>query len=172
MNVIRAIRIGTVACFAMALVIGCSNQGDKTTPKTGGNATAAKEGHAHGAGPHGGAVGDLGGGKFHFEFTVSHPKKEVHVYILASDEKTPVAFKAKDGQVLLSIKGVKTKDEFTVTLKAAPQKGDPDGKASVFVGSHEKLGVEQEFEGLLIVDDDGTPYRGNFIEEPEDDKKK
>src|SRR5262245_58188754 len=55
-----------------------------------------KKDHAHGAGPHGAAVGDWGGGKMHFEFTVSHPKKEARIYILGSDEKTATPIKAKD----------------------------------------------------------------------------
>src|SRR5687767_3951215 len=173
MNLIRAFQTGTVAGLALALTIGCSsNQKDKATSKTSGTTKAAKEQHTHGAGPHGGAIGDWGAGKYHFEFTVSHPKKETRVYILESDEKTPVAIKAKDGQLLLTVKGVKTKDEFEVTLKAEPQKGDPAGKASSFVGTHEKLGVEQEFEGVLTGEDDGTPYRGEFKEEPEEEKKK
>ena len=59
-----------------------------------------------------------------------------------------------------------------VTLKAEPQKGDPEGKASCFVGTHEKLGVEQEFEGTLTGEADGTPYTGDFKEEPEAPKDK
>src|SRR5262245_41366116 len=92
--------------------------------------------------------------------------------VTRTDEKTPVAINAKDGQLLLSIKGRKTKDGFAGPLKADPQKGDADGKASSFVGIHDKLGVEQEFEGELTGEVDGTPYRGTFKEEPEDEKKK
>ena len=93
------------------------------------------------------------------------------MYILGSDEKTPAPIKAKDGTLSLSVKGVKTKDAFEVTLKAEPLKGDPEGKASCFVGTHEKLGVEQEFEGTLTGEADGTPYTGDFKEEPEQPKK-
>ena len=172
MNLFCKVPLGFIVCL-LVLAPGCaSRERDNAAPKSGGKSKSAKEEHVHGTGPHGGAVGDWGGGKYHFEFTVSHPKKEARVYILGSDEKTAAAIKAKDGQLLLSIKGVKTKDEFEVTLKADPQKGDADGKASAFVGTHEKLGVEQEFEGILTGEDNGTPYRGEFKEEPEDEKKK
>lgn len=119
-----------------------------------------------------GVVGDWGGGKFHIEFTVSHPKQEARVYILGSDEKTAAPISAKDGKLALSIKGVKTKDAFQVELKAEPQPGDPAGKASCFAGMHEKLGVEQEFEGTVSGEVDGTPYTGDFKEEPESPKDK
>jgi hypothetical protein len=172
MNTARASRICSLACFALALTIGCS-QGpkEKAAPKPPGKAKAAPDEHVHGPGPHGGTIGDWGGGKYHFEFTVDHPKKEARVYILGGDETTPVPIKAKDGQLTLSIKGAQTKDAFEVTLKADPQKGDPEGKASSFVGTHDKLGVEQEFEGTLSGEADGTPYRGDFKEEPAEPKK-
>jgi hypothetical protein len=56
---------------------------------------------------------------------------------------------------------------FEVELKAAPQANDPAGKASAFTGKHEKLGKEQEFAGTVVGEVDGTPYTGDFKEEPE-----
>ena len=53
-----------------------------------------------------------------------------------------------------------------VILKAMPQEGDPEGTASRFVGNHESLGVVQEYEGTITGVVDGTPYSGNFKEEP------
>ena len=55
-----------------------------------------------------------------------------------------------------------------VTLKAAPQDSDPAGKASRFVGKHEKLGVVQEYAGTMTGVIDGTPYSGDFAEEAHD----
>jgi hypothetical protein len=158
---------------AFILVVGCGGPGTKKgDTKSGKSAKAAKEEHEHGEGPHGGAVADWGGGKYHVEFTVDHDKKEATVYILGSDEKTPAPIKAKDGQLSLSIKGLKNKDEYKVVLKAAPQQGDPEGKASRFVGKDEKLGVVQEFAGTISGEADGTPYTGDFKEEPAEAKKK
>jgi hypothetical protein len=157
---------GLTALAALALVVGCNKQGE-TNPKgdtrPGKAATDAKGDHGHGAGPHGGTVADWGGGKYHVEFTVDHGKQEATVYILGSDEKTPAPIKAADGQLLLTIK----EPSFQVPLKAAPQQGDPKGTASRFVGKHEKLGKEQEFAGTISGEADGTPYAGDFQEEPE-----
>lgn len=164
MKSIRILAGGLAVCAALSLAIGCGGQSG-TIPK--GEPKAAKGGKddhaAHGAGPHGGTVADWGGGKYHVEFTVDHGKQEATVYILGSNEKTPAPIKAKDGQLLLTIK----EPSFQVPLKAAPQTGDPEGKASRFVGKHEKLGKEQEFAGTISGEVDGTPYAGDFKEEPE-----
>jgi hypothetical protein len=135
-----------------------------TTPAATKTSEPAKETKhaAHGAGPHEGAVADWGGGKFHVEFTVDHDKKEATVYILGDDEKTPSPVKAKDGELLLTV----TQPAFQITLKAAPQKSDPEGTASAFVGKDDKLGVVQEFAGSISGEVDGTPYTGDFKEEP------
>lgn len=117
------------------------------------------DGHIHGAGPHGGTIVDWGGGKYHVEFTVDHEQQQATVYILGRDEKTPTPI---DTQSLeLSIKD----PEMLVTLQALPQENDADGKASRFIGTHEKLGVVQEYAGTLTGVVDGTPYSGDFQEE-------
>jgi hypothetical protein len=159
----------SLAIFAALLLSGCNRSAGPSTKaeKTGKAKSERKESHEHGAGPHGGAVGDWGGGKYHIEFTVDHDKKEATVYILGSDETTPVPIKAKDGQLLLNIKGLKNNDEYKVPLKAEPQKDDPEGKSSRFVGKDAKLGVEQEYAGTVSGEADGVPYTGDFKEEPE-----
>jgi hypothetical protein len=70
-----------------------------------------------------GAVAHWGGGKYHVEFKPDHDKKEATVWILGSDEKTAVPIKAKDGQILASITGLKTKD-----LRDGAQGGLPEGR--------------------------------------------
>jgi len=143
-------------------VIGCSDTkktpAEKQTPPAGEHA-------AHGSGPHGGTLADWGGGKYHVEFTVDHNKQEATVYILGDDEKSPSPIKAKEIQ--LSIKD----PAMQVALKASPQKDDPEGSASRFVGNHKSLGVVQEYAGTIsgVVDD--TPYTGDFKEEPHVDEK-
>jgi hypothetical protein len=178
MKSIRQFVGGIVAFAAVTLLLGCGDP-KGASPKAGTNkptpqaAQDTKADHpAHGAGPHGGTVADWGGGKYHIEFTVDHGKQEATVYILGSDEKTATAIKTKDQQLSATIKSVKTKDSFQVALKASPQMGDAEGKASRFVGKHEKLGIEQEFEGTITGEADGTPYFGEFKEEPEGRKKK
>ena len=171
MKSIRLLGSGLAVLAALTLSLGCS-QRTKDTPK--GDAQANKEGktgkeaHAHGTGPHDGTVADWGGGKYHIEFTVDHDKQEARVYILGPDEKTPAPIKAKDGQLLLTIK----EPPFQVMLKAAPQKGDLEGTASCFAGTHEKLGKRQEFAGTVSGEVNGTPYAGDFQEEPAPPAKK
>lgn len=117
-------------------------------------------GHGHGAGPHDGTLADWGGGKYHVEFTVNHDKQEATVYVLGDDEKTAVPIKVEEIQ--LSIKP----PEMQVNLKASPQEGDPEGSASRFTGNHKGLGIVMEYEGTMSGVIDGTPYSGNFKEEP------
>lgn len=145
-----------------ALLAGCSNDNKPAGTAGGVAAPSAPKHAAHGAGPHEGAVADWGGGKYHVEFTVDHGKQEAVVYVLGSDEKTAAPIKAKDGMLLLSIK----QPAFQVELKADPQAGETGGASSRFVGKNEKLGVVQEFAGTISGEADGTPYVGDFKEEP------
>lgn len=168
MKTIRTLLSGTVLVTVLMATLGCG--GPSGTGAKGGAVSKAgktgKDDHSHGEGPHGGAVADWGGGKFHIEFLVDHDKQEATVYILGSDAKKPAPIKAKDGKISASITGVKDKSTFEVTLEAKPQEGDPAGKSSRFVGKHEKIGVVQEFEGTITGENDGTPYTGKFKEEP------
>lgn len=125
-------------------------------------------GHSHGAGPHGGTVADWGGGKFHVEFLVDHAKQEATVYVLGSDEKTPTPIKTTEGKLVLTI----TQPPFQVDLTAQPLEGEADGNSSRFVGKHEKLGNTQEFAGTIVGEVDGTPYAGDFKEEPHGHEQK
>lgn len=157
-------------------LIGCNQQSEPTAKAPtksesdhghdhgpGGHHDHSEKGHAHGVGPHEGTVADWGGGKYHVEFTVDHDKQQATVYILGSDEKTATPIDAES--IELSIKD----PEMQVTLKASPQEGDPQGKSSRFIGTHEKLGVVQEYAGTMTGVVDGTPYSGDFKEEAHGD---
>lgn len=162
---------------AMVGFVGCNNATDSSTTAANrrasdqghdhepGSHDHSAEGHAYGVGPHDGTVADWGGGKYHVEFTVDHSKQQATVYVLGSDEKTPVPIDAKSLE--LSIKD----PEMLVTLQASPQEGDPEGKPSRFVGTHEKLGVVQEYAGTMTGVIEGTPYSGDFKEEAHGDHK-
>lgn len=167
--------LSCVAITSMALLFGCDSE--KPDSAAGGGTSQSDEhvhddgsvheshddeGHAHGEGPHGGTVADWGGGKFHVEFTVNHDEQEATVFILGDDEKTALPIDAKE--ITLAIND----PAFQVTLKASPQEGDSDGRASRFVGNHENLGIVKEYEGSMSGAVDGTPYSGNFKEVPHD----
>ena len=150
-----------MAIGILAVVVGCGSQEPATPAPQANGEPANHAGHhaGHGAGPHDGTLADWGGGKYHVEFTVDHDKQEATVYILGDDEKTPVPIEAEEVQ--LSIED----PVMQVTLKAAPQAGDPGGSASRFVGNHDSLGVVQEYAGTITGVVDGTPYSGDFKEE-------
>ena len=116
-------------------------------------------GHDHGAGPHDGTLADWGGGKYHVELTVDRGKKEVAVYVLGGDAKTPMPIAAE--AIQLTIKD----SMMQVELMAAAQEGDSEGSASRFVGNHESLAVVKEYAGTITGVIDGTPYSGDFKEE-------
>ncbi len=160
-----------IATFAF--VAGCgdaekpaANSTPPVTQQPTGDKEAPKHA-AHGAGPHGGAVADWGGGKYHVEFTVNHDTQEATVYVLGSDEKT--AAPIKTDKVLLSI----VDPQFNVELAPVPLDGEADGMASQFVGKHENLAKVQEFDGTISGEIEGTPFSGDFKEEPpgDDDNK-
>ena len=164
-----------IVISSAALIIGC----DSKKPESAASGDASKPGehvhedgtvhkdhvdedHAHGEGPHGGTIANWGDGKFHAEFTVDHDKQEATVFILGDDEKTASPIDAQE--ITLAIKD----PAFQVMLKASPQAGDVDGKASRFVGNHENLGIVKEYEGSMSGTVDGTPYSGDFKELPHD----
>ena len=152
--------------FTLTLALGCGDQSaSKPSTLPAASSTSAKEDHGHkhaghGAGPHEGAVADWGGGKYHVEFTVDHDKQAATVYILGDDEKTAAPIQAST--ILLSINA----PMFQVELAAAPLEGEAQGTASRFVGKHESLGKVQEFAGTISGEVEGTPYVGEFQEEP------
>lgn len=165
MKKISVLCASLVGIVALNFVGGCAEaekagtkKADTTTTQP---ASKTKSMHsAHGAGPHEGAVADWGGGKYHVEFTVDHDKKEATVYILGSDEKTASPVKAE--KLLLSISDPK----FQVDLAPKPLEGEEKGSSSRFVGTDDKLGKVQEFAGSISGEVEGTPYVGEFKEEP------
>jgi hypothetical protein len=161
--------LAPLAAVSLALA-GCPSAPPPAAPSTPASPTSsssaapageAEHAHTHGAGPHDGTLADWGGGKYHVEFTVDHDKQQATVYILGSDEKTAAPISA-DSALLLSI----ADPEIEVELKADPQASDPEGTSSRFVGTHESLGIVQEYAGTISGEVDGTPYTGDFQEEP------
>jgi hypothetical protein len=146
----------TFALVICALVLaGCREESAARPDKAGKSEAPA---HDHGAGPHGGAIGDWGNGDYHVEFTVDHDTKEATVYVLGSDGKTAAPVKAET--LLLTI----NEPAFEVELSAQPLEDEKDGTSSRFVGRHDKLGTVREFAGTISGEVNGTPYSGDFRE--------
>lgn len=154
--------LGLALLLAALAVTGCSDKGGTPkaeTKKDGGKKEAE---HAHGKGPNGGVVFDLG--KYHAEFTVDHDKKECTVLVLGDDEKTPTPVAAKE--LTLTTKQTKTKEGKVVppmTIKMLP-KDEAGGKASKFVGTDPGLGNVADFEGTVLGEIGGKPSQGDFKE--------
>jgi len=150
--------------IAVALMPGCSKSNTKpaaSDSKGAANGPAVVE-HAHGSGPNGGVIMDLG--SHHAEFTVDHGKKEVTVLILGDDEKTPAPIAATG--FVLNIKETKTAEgkvvpPMTVTVQPVDAK---DGKAAKFVGTDPGIGNVADFAGTLSGEIDGKPAMGEFKE--------
>ena len=154
-----------LSSFALLLFVGgCKDEKSATTPtaKSAPDATAdsntEQSDHAHGSGPHGGAIADWGGGAYHVEFTVDHDAEQSTVYVLGSDGKTPAPIEAE--KLTLSI----NEPAYEVELKPEPLVGEPEGASSRFVGQHENLGIVREFAGSITAEVDGIPYAGDFAE--------
>jgi hypothetical protein len=156
-----------IAAAAVALSVGCGREPAAPTagqapPPVKAPEAEGEHGHSHGSGPHDGTLADWGGGKYHVEFTVDHGKQEATVFILGSDEKSPSPIKAD--KVVLTI----VDPSMQVDLLPMPLEGETTG-ASRFVGKHEGLGKVQEYQGTISGEIDGTPFSGDFKEEPHGD---
>jgi hypothetical protein len=151
-----------VAAMSMA---GCSKPSNSksaaTNPNGATNVVPVVE-HAHGTGPNGGVIFDIG--SHHGEFTVEHGKQECTILILGDDEKTPIAVAATE--FVLNIKETKTADgkvvaPMTVTMKPTDAK---DGKATTFVGTDPGIGNVADFAGTVSGEIDSKPAMGEFKE--------
>lgn len=167
MTSIKSLAAGLLA-LAVVITAGC---GDPPKEKPAKEKPAAKEKAAkdkdakeeHATeGPHKGAIAEWGEEEYHAEFTVDHKTKTAKVYVLGKDVKTPAPIKAD--KVKLSVK----KPAFQIDLKPEKQAGDPEGTASVFVGTHDNFAKEQEFEGTLSAEFGGKQYAGDFKDKDHD----
>jgi hypothetical protein len=110
-----------IACFGC----GCNNQADYKPVSEVKKAPPLKD-HDHGEkGPHGGGIVELGEEEYHGEIVVDHDSHAVIVYILGKDAKTAQPVSATE--VSLTQEG-----KTALTLKAAPQTGEANGKSSKF----------------------------------------
>ena len=106
--------------------IGCSGSSSEYKKTTELKKAPAVHDHSHSEkGPHGGSLVELGEEEYHAEVVLDHDSHTLRVFVLGKDAKTATATSAKE--ITLTPEG---KD--ALTLKAAPQKGDAEGKASVF----------------------------------------
>lgn len=169
---------GTVfLSVALAVSGGCS--GKKTDPKEKDHKDHKdddhkdhkdddhKDDHDHPTkGPSGGVLAEWGKEEYHPEFVVDHKAKKVTVNILDKSAKKVAPIEAET----ISVTITSVKPPVQITLKADPQKDDPKGKSSRFVGEHEKLGEDVPFRGEISGKVGTKPYSGKFVEKEHDHK--
>ncbi len=151
--------------FLTAVVIltsGCEHKKKSVIdPRLKEASTKAQKGHVHSdPGPHGGVLAEWGEEEYHAEFTVDHAKKQATVYILDGQAKNAVPIASETIELTLT----NVTPPVQIALQADPQKEDPKGSASRFVGTHDQLGTEMEFKGEISGQVARKPYTGTFEE--------
>lgn len=150
-----------IACFTfLAAVLAIAADGSKTTALAVGQKDKKKDDAAHEKGPHGGPIAEWGEEKYHVEITVNHEKKTVTAYILDGDIKKAAPIAAPSIKLTLT----SVKPAVQLVLKADPDKGDPKGSSSRFVGMHDKLADKVLLKGAVSGKVGDVPYVGNFEE--------
>src|SRR5215211_7978094 len=109
MNRVKLLALGLLV--AALAVTGCSDSkpdDKKDKDKAAKDGGKKEDDHAHGKGPNGGVVFDLG--KYHAEFTVDHGKKECTVLFVTGDDKDAKALPVAAKELTLITKETKTKE--------------------------------------------------------------
>ena len=123
----------SLAATVALVSVGCDPKAGSKPVADLKKAPAGDHDHEHGAkGPHGGGLIELGAEEYHAELVVDHDVHSIVVYVLGKDAKTPELVTATE--VTVTPEG---KD--AVTLKAAPQQGEADGKTSKFAAENDDL---------------------------------
>ncbi|MCA9237646.1 MAG: hypothetical protein KDA44_19370 [Planctomycetales bacterium] len=156
--------IATVLTLCAFVCGGCSKpaepSGSQATDESSASADAGE--HAHGSGPNGGVVFDLG--SHHAEFTVDHGQQQVTILFLGADEKSAQPIAAEE--FILNIQETATAEGTPVpamTITMLPQEAS-DGTAAAFVGTDPGIGNVADFAGMVSGEIDGKPVMGEFAE--------
>lgn len=112
-------------------------------------------------GPHKGAVCEWGEEEYHLEVVTDAKTGEVTVYVYGNHKEFDAKkMKAIDSKSLtLTIKGDKA---VTVKLEPKPEKDDPMGSSTKFVGKDDALKTDKKIEGSLSGKIGTKPYTGDF----------
>ncbi|MBI4617962.1 MAG: hypothetical protein HY720_30420 [Planctomycetes bacterium] len=120
--------------------------------------------HSHIA-PHGGLIKTIG--SQHLELTFDKKNGTITLYVLKEKESLPHAIPARPVKIHVRIRGEGAPDLFEVELLPISQEGDPPGKSSRLVGSHERLEGVEEFETTIRIEVEGKTYRIVFQIDPQ-----
>lgn len=162
----RAYQIGSCAAFATAIALaGCGGPGQEYHPVPK-DVSVQDQPHEHEHGPHGGHLVELGQEEFHAEVVFEAKAAKITVYLLDSTAKNASPTDARTITLKLAIDG-KTQ---SLSLAAAPQPGDPQGRSSRFelagnadIKSHIK--DEEDLKGSVTAEINGKTYTGEIKHE-------
>lgn len=116
--------------------------------------------HDH-VGPHKGPVVEWGDEEYHPELVFDAKAGTVTVYVYGDhDDLHAKKLKAIDSKSLTLV--LKTSPATTIKLEPTPEKDDPAGKSTKFVGKHDALKAEKKWEGTLGGKVGTKPYSGEF----------
>ena len=123
-------------------------------------ATGTARAHDH-EGPHKGIVVEWGEEEYHPEIVVDAKTGTVTVYVYGGeDDLKKGKLKAIEAKTLTL--ALKTNPAVTVKLEAAPEKDDPKGSSSKFVGKNDVFTKDVKWVGTLSGKVGTKPYSGDF----------
>jgi hypothetical protein len=138
---------GLIVLAALAGFQGCGKSGSAPAPEV----DAHADEHAHGAGPHGGQIIELGEEEYHAELTHDDATHKVGVYLLDGSAKAAAPIDAPS--IVVNCRVEEKPTQFT--LMAAPQPGEVAGSSSYFELVSEDL--------VKAIDDPDSVARLNIV---------
>jgi hypothetical protein len=122
------------------------------------NALTAQE-----KGPKGGPAAEWGKEEYHIEVLVDAKAGTVTAYVYGDDDDLKNGKRKPIDSKTITI-SFKTDPPVTVKLEPSPDKDDPKGKSSKFVGKSDSLPKEGKLMGTVSGKVGNKPYTGDFKE--------
>jgi hypothetical protein len=114
-------------------------------------------------GPKGGPAAEWGKEEYHVEIIVDAKAGTVTGYVYGNDDDLKNGKRKPIDSKTLTV-SFKTDPAVTVKLEPAPEKDDPTGKSSKFVGKSDSLPKEGKLMGTVSGKVGNKPYTGDFKE--------
>jgi hypothetical protein len=115
-------------------------------------------------GPKGGPAAEWGKEEYHVEVLVDAKAGTVTAYVYGNDEDLKNGKRKPIDSKTITV-AFKSNPPVTVKLEATPEKEDPAGKTSKFVGKSDKLPEKGKLSGTVSGKVGNKPYTGDFKEE-------
>lgn len=168
-----------VVCFLCSLAVafvvsfsGCGSDDDEYQEYSEAGKAEPRDDHhdhhAHSA-PHGGQLVELGDHKYNLEFVFDAEGRKLTAYVLDAHAEKAVAIEEAE----ISFHLESGDEETMVTLQAAPQEGDAEGKSSRFEATGDALPASvktnKDLKGHVHVTVAGEEFTGDIEDEHDHD---